>query len=134
MLPENQLNTYVPKSLTTLASCWTLLILWTLLSVASLSGRADAGKVVGKSPSFSHEVQSDAKTGWKIYVLKYQDPEDASNTIEARVAPAAGSNLYSLKVRGTELLVTPTELSNLPGFRYGIPVLYPTPNRIRDSH
>ena len=134
MLPENRLSTYVPKSLTTLASCWTLLILWTFLSVASLSGRADADSVGGRSPSFSHEAQSDAKTGWKIYVLKYQDPEDAANTIEARVAPAAGSNLYSLKVRGTELLVTPSDLSILPGFRYGIPVLYPTPNRIRDSH
>jgi len=89
-------------------------------------------RAAGGAP-FSHEVQTDTETGWKIYLLKYQDPRDAANTIEVRIAPAAGSNLYSIKVKGTELLVTPPELSLLPGFRYGIPVLYPTPNRVRNS-
>lgn len=85
------------------------------------------------SKPFTHEIESDPKTGWKVYVLKYQDPKDPMTSIMARIVPAAGSNLYSLEVGGTEVLVTPPDLSVLPGFRYGIPVLYPMPNRVRDS-
>ncbi|HEV8131908.1 MAG TPA: aldose 1-epimerase [Acidobacteriota bacterium] len=82
---------------------------------------------------FNAELQTDAKTGWKLIVLKYQDPADSSRNLEARIAPEAGSNLYSLKVGETELLVQPPELSALRGSRYGFPILYPTPNRVRDS-
>ncbi len=128
------MNTYLPKSLTALVSCCIVLIVWISRPLNPPIAGAGAASLAGKSSPFSHEVQTDAKTGWKIYVLKYQDAADAANTIEVRIAPAAGSNLYSLKVRGTEFLLTPTELAKLPGFRYGIPVLFPTPNRIRDSH
>src|SRR2546425_5750621 len=82
---------------------------------------------------FNFEVEVDSKTGWKLIVLKYQDPADSKRDLEARIAPDAGSNLYSLKVGGTELLIQPPELSLLPGSRYGFPILYPTPNRVRDG-
>ncbi len=82
---------------------------------------------------FSYHVEKDATTGWSIVVLKYEDPKDPAKNLEARIAPDAGSNLYSLKVGGTELLVQPPELSLLSGSRYGFPILYPTPNRVRDS-
>lgn len=81
---------------------------------------------------FSHRVETDSKTGWKIVELKHQ-PGGTSEPLAARIAPAAGSNLYSIKLGETELLVQPPELSALPGNRYGFPILYPTPNRVRDG-
>ncbi|HEX3997787.1 MAG TPA: aldose 1-epimerase [Pirellulales bacterium] len=50
---------------------------------------------------------------------------------EIAIAPAAGANVYSIRYKGTELLKGPKSLKNLPGFMYGVPVLYPTPNRVR---
>ncbi|HEY2933554.1 MAG TPA: aldose 1-epimerase [Acidobacteriota bacterium] len=82
---------------------------------------------------FSHQVETEPKTGWKIAVLRYEDPNPERN-LEARIAPDAGSNLYSLKAGGTELLVQPPEMPALVGSRYGFPILYPTPNRVRDAH
>ncbi|MCI0421244.1 MAG: aldose 1-epimerase, partial [Acidobacteria bacterium] len=98
------------------------------------------GKDTTRSPKktmnnklFSAAVERDTKTGWSIAVLKYSDPSDAARSLEARIVPEAGSNLYSLKIGGTELLVQPTEWGTTPSLRYGFPVLFPTPNRVRDS-
>jgi len=82
---------------------------------------------------FSAAVQRDPQTGWNIAVLKYTQPENATRNLEARIAAEAGSNLYSLKMGGTELLVQPVEWGTTPSLRYGFPVLFPTPNRVRDS-
>lgn len=83
--------------------------------------------------SYTHRTEIDSMTGWKIYLLSYRDPKDRRKSLEARISPDAGSNLYSLKVDAVELLVQPDSVAQLPGFRYGFPVLYPTPNRVRDS-
>src|SRR5262245_4462943 len=85
------------------------------------------------SQLFSAVVERDPKTGWNIGVLTYTDASDAKRNLEARVAAEAGSNLYSLKIGGTELLVQPAEWGITPSLRYGFPVLFPTPNRVRDS-
>ena len=85
------------------------------------------------SQLFSAVVERDPQTGWNIGVLKYTDPGDAKRSLEARIAAEAGSNLYSLKMGGTELLVQPAEWGTTPSLRYGFPVLFPTPNRVRDS-
>ena len=82
---------------------------------------------------FSAAVERDPKTGWNVGVLKYTDPGDEKANLEARIAVEAGSNLYSLKIGGTELLVQPAEWGTTPSLRYGFPVLFPTPNRVRDS-
>jgi len=82
---------------------------------------------------FSAAVERDPKTGWSIAVLKYTDPGNAKRSLEARIAAEAGSNLYSLKIGGTEVLVQPAEWGTTPSLRYGFPVLFPTPNRVRDS-
>src|SRR5262245_2396631 len=82
---------------------------------------------------FSAAVERDAKTGWTIAVLKYSSPSDAQRSLEARIAVEAGSNLYSLKIGDVELLVQPAEWGTTPSLRYGFPVLFPTPNRVRDS-
>jgi aldose 1-epimerase len=77
-------------------------------------------------------VETDVRSGLKVVVLKYADPARPGMGLECRIAPEAGSNLDSLKVDGTELLVQPEKLG-LPALRYGCPILFPTPNRVRDS-
>jgi aldose 1-epimerase len=85
-----------------------------------------------KPKPFSSAVEVDAATGQRVVILRYADPSSPLKGLEARVAPEMGGNLYSFKIDGTELLLTPAELS-LPAIRYGFPVLFPTPNRVRDS-
>ena len=71
-------------------------------------------------------VSKDAVTGWDVYVL-------TQGETVATFVPAAGANVQSVKVRGIEYFHQPEELSKLPGVRCGNPVLYPTPNRIKDG-
>ena len=110
--------------------------------LALLLGLQTSSQAKDKTPSlktkmdpqlFSAAMERDPKTGWSIAVLKYTDPADAKGNLEARVAAEAGSNLYSFKIGGTELLVQPAEWGTTPSLRYGFPVLFPTPNRVRDS-
>ena len=110
--------------------------------LALLLGLQTSSQAKDKTPSlktkmapqlFIAAMERDPKTGWSIAVLKYTDPADAKRNLEARVAAEAGSNLYSFKIGGTELLVQPAEWGTTPSLRYGFPVLFPTPNRVRDS-
>ena len=110
-------------------------ILGLLLSSQTTSLSSDKTSPVKKmngSP-FNATVEREPKTGWSIAVLEYSDPSDARRNLEARIVPEAGSNLYSLKIGGTELLVQPVEWGGTPSLRYGFPILFPTPNRVRDS-
>ena len=70
--------------------------------------------------------KKDADSGFEVYTAK------VGNTT-ARLVPEAGCNLFSIEFYGIELLKTPKSLKELPGFMYGNPVLYPMPNRVRDS-
>ncbi len=67
---------------------------------------------------------TDESTGWQIYTLRQ------GNTT-AQVAPAAGCNVFSIRVNGVEYLRVPDDRSKIPGVGYGTPILYPTPNRVR---
>src|SRR5688572_5047143 len=87
---------------------------WLMLLGPALAGAADVTSIV------------DEETGWKIIQIK------EGNTV-AKVCREAGCNLYSIQYKGRELLRTPPRLKELPGFMYGTPLLYPTPNRVRDS-
>ena len=69
---------------------------------------------------------TDAESGFAVWTLK-------SGQTELKVVPAAGANAYSLKFDGRELLKTPKSLKELPGFVNGNPLLYPTPNRVRNA-
>jgi aldose 1-epimerase len=82
---------------------------------------------------YSAEVVQDAGTGWGIVVLRYQDERDPERNLEARIAPPAGGNLYSLQAGDDELLYQPPSLGELIEQRAGTPVLFPTPNRVRDG-
>ena len=48
---------------------------------------------------------------------------------EARILPQAGFNLWYWTFEGKEILMTPQDITVF-GAKYGIPLLFPTPNRI----
>ena len=77
-------------------------------------------------PVFSAFVETDSQTGQEVIVLE----RGGESPLVARIAPQSGANLFSLRYQGRELLYVPESLDELPGFRYGTPVLYPTPNRV----
>jgi len=72
------------------------------------------------------EIGKDPDTGWGLMTVKQGD-------MAVRIVPQAGCNVESIRFKGTELLKTPKSLKDLPGFMYGVPVLYPMPNRVRDG-
>ena len=51
---------------------------------------------------------------------------------EVRILPENGFNLYSWTVDGQQIMMEAEDLS-LKGPKYGIPVLFPFPNRVKDS-
>lgn len=74
------------------------------------------------------EVQQvkDAETGWTVYTM-------CAGKTCVSVVPQAGCNVYSIKHDGRELLKQPKSLKELPGFMYGNPICYPTPNRVANA-
>lgn len=81
---------------------------------------------------FHAEVEVDPSTGWHVITLSYHASEPM-RSLTAKVCPEGGSNLFSLKVGPFELLRQPDSLRQLQGRGYGIVVLYPTPNRVRNA-
>ncbi len=71
-------------------------------------------------------LTKDAETGWTVYEL-------AKGATAIKIEPSAGANVFSIRYKGTELLKSPKSLKELPGFAYGVPVLFPMPNRVRDG-
>ncbi len=51
---------------------------------------------------------------------------------EVRVMPQNGFNLYYWTFDGGEILMKPVDI-NVFGTKYGVPVLFPTPNRLKNS-
>ena len=51
---------------------------------------------------------------------------------EVRILPANGFNLYAWTYEGGEILMKPADI-NAFGSKYGIPVLFPTPNRVKNG-
>lgn len=92
-------------------------ILWIALTSCAACFPARAGEI---------SKQVAPSTQWEIYTLKQGD------TV-VKVAPAAGANLFSIEVDGTEFLRQPESVDNLVSGGYGNPVLYPTPNRVKSS-
>ena len=70
------------------------------------------------------EVQEVTEYGVRVFVLQ-QD-----RTV-VKVAPSAGLNAYSISVDGVEFLHQPESKEKLAGVSCGVPILYPTPNRVR---
>ncbi len=51
---------------------------------------------------------------------------------EVRILPQAGFNLYYWTFEGKEIFMEPTDITAF-GTKYGNPILFPTPNRIRNA-
>ena len=83
--------------------------------------------------AFVAEVIPDRATGWDLVVLRYRDPATPTRSLEVQIAPHAGSNLFSLKVDGNELLFQPAKLADLAEQKAGTPLMFPTVNRVRDA-
>jgi aldose 1-epimerase len=78
--------------------------------------------------------------GWAGTVKEELDPTSGFLTytisrgdLVVKLVPDAGFNVASIRYQGREILRTPPTLNELPGFMYGVPILYPTPNRVRDG-
>jgi len=52
---------------------------------------------------------------------------------EVRILPQLGFNLYYWTFQGKEMLMAPPDVTDLGDCNYGIPLLFPTPNRVRDA-
>src|SRR5262245_38745137 len=85
--------------------------------LAAFSGAGNAGKSAVTAPSkssalFSAEVVTDAVIGLQAVVLRYSGGEEPGKSIEVKVAPGGGANLYSLKFGGEELLLQPKQAAD----------------------
>ncbi|MBN1443974.1 MAG: aldose 1-epimerase, partial [Planctomycetes bacterium] len=103
-----------------------LMGIWT---IASLAGCLGGGRRLPDGAAYRKVL--DDETGWTIHELAVG--KDTGWELSARVVPEAGANLCSLRVNDVELLRAPEEIGRLRGIGYGIPILYPTPNRVRDG-
>lgn len=56
----------------------------------------------------------------------------AGNT-RVKISPAGGANVYSIAVGDIEFLHPPAEDKSTAGVSCGTPILYPTPNRVRNG-
>lgn len=86
--------------------------------------------VVGVVPAHGAEVSLqesvDQATGGKMLAATV-------GKTSIKLAPDAGCNLYSIAYDGVELLGQAPTTKEIAGFHHGNPLLYPSPNRVRDS-
>ena len=83
--------------------------------------------------TFSYTISGDPGTGWHIIQLLAEHIDNTHKTLSARITPEGGSNMFSLLAGGQELIDAPDDLNELYKRRRGNPILYPTPNRVRNS-
>jgi aldose 1-epimerase len=106
-----------------------VLLLGLILGALPAYGGDPSGKA--RQGQFSWNEELDAATGWTVWRLSYDDPDEPRKSQSIRVCPQAGANLFSYEIGGDELLHFPDRLSALQRGGGGTPVLYPTPNRVR---
>ena len=92
-------------------------------------GRKDPGAQAPATGSFTYNfrVEKDSQSGHTVVALVRQG---GRRSLEARIAPTAGANLFGLSYGETELILGPDSMEKFDGSRFGTPVLYPTPCRI----
>ena len=81
---------------------------------------------------YSAEVAHDSILDTTALILSYTDKNNPARSLQARIAPELGSNLYSLKAGEHELLYCESETVKKTGHT-GTFVLWPFPNRVRDK-
>jgi aldose 1-epimerase len=78
---------------------------------------------------FSYSTER--RTGWEGEIIVLQSSGGEFEQ-EARIAPAGGCNLFSYVVNGVERLRQPQNWKDMLSYFFGTPILFPTPNRVRD--
>jgi aldose 1-epimerase len=108
-------------------------LLLAALGLASAAGETPGPSATQRQGAFGWSEEKDAATGWTIWTLRHDDPKDPARSQTVRICPEGGANLFSYVFGGVELLFAPKEIKALRGGGTGIPILYPTPNRVRDG-
>jgi aldose 1-epimerase len=80
---------------------------------------------------YSWRRETDLKNNLEFFVLTFRDRSSTPVEIEAWVTPSVGSNLCRLVYNGSAVIDFDPEL--LRADFTGTPVLYPTPNRVRNG-
>ena len=93
-----------------------------LVAILFLTGLAPTSRAGGGE--IREQVHADS--GWSVYTLQQDD------TV-VKVLPNAGFNAFSFQVDGREFFHQVDRLDKVRGVRCGNPILYPTPNRVRDG-
>ena len=75
--------------------------------------------------AYTAEKGALAPYGWETVTLK-------GGGQEVRILGGRGFNLYHWTYQGGELLMEPVDFE-APGAKYGIPLRFPTPNRMQDA-
>ncbi len=82
-------------------------------------------------PQYTHSYETDPNTGQPALKMSVTTGSPAADTAMA-FAPETGSNLYSFVVGGIEYIFGVTTMGDSKRI-LGCPILYPTPNRVKDS-
>ncbi len=83
--------------------------------------------------TFSCSTTRDAESGWHIIQLSAENRLDPRKNLTAKITPEGGANLFAFRVGEHEVILGPEKLSELTKKYRGTPILYPTPNRIKDG-
>ncbi len=81
---------------------------------------------------FSYSIEKDSETGWNIVTLSYTDSENSSRNKIIKICPDGGNNLYYIKIGEYEIMPQVDSIKDLRSVYFGTPVLYPTPNRVKN--
>jgi aldose 1-epimerase len=87
----------------------------------------------GRRGPFRWKEEKEGAFGLGAWNLRYENPNDPKLNLSIRVCPEAGANLYSMILGETEILHAPADAKALRGGGTGTPILYPTPNRVRNG-
>lgn len=81
---------------------------------------------------FYWRKEIDRQNNLEFVILGFQDGANGDRNLEAWIAPSHGSNLCRLSAAGKNIIDFEPELLAKSDFT-GTPVLYPTPNRVRNG-
>jgi aldose 1-epimerase len=85
-----------------------------------------------KTNPFGYSVKKSPSGGYTVISLSYTPPDKKGKSQMIKIAPELGSNLFSWRWDGHEIMYHEPNLLKHCGFT-GNFVLFPTPNRVRNS-
>ena len=81
---------------------------------------------------FFWKRETDVKNRLELIVIGYRNEKNSESSMEAWITPSIGSNLCRFIVDGKKVIDFDAELLEKMDYT-GTPVLYPTPNRVRNG-